>query len=59
MHASAILRTRDDPAVVLVRLLVGLVVFFPEGLQKLAFPALPLLGALRPRRRGAARPVAA
>lgn len=30
---------------VLVRLLVGLVVFFPEGLQKLIFPAL--LGAGR------------
>jgi putative oxidoreductase len=45
VHASAILRTRDDPAVVLIRLLVGLVVFFPEGLQKLIFPAL--LGAGR------------
>ena len=29
----------------LIRLLVGLVVFFPEGLQKLLFPAL--LGAGR------------
>ena len=29
-----ILNTRDDAAVVLLRLLVGLVVFFPEGLQK-------------------------
>src|SRR5579863_552239 len=40
-----ILATRDDPAVLLIRLLVGLVVFFPEGLQKLLFPAL--LGAGR------------
>jgi putative oxidoreductase len=40
-----ILDTRDEPAVVLIRLLVGLVVFFPEGLQKLLFPAL--LGAGR------------
>jgi putative oxidoreductase len=40
-----ILRTRDDPSIILVRLLVGLVVFFPEGIQKLVFPAL--LGAGR------------
>jgi putative oxidoreductase len=40
-----ILSTQDVPAIVLVRLLVGLVVFFPEGLQKLIFPAL--LGAGR------------
>jgi uncharacterized membrane protein YphA (DoxX/SURF4 family) len=40
-----VLDTRDDRATVLVRLLVGLVVFFPEGLQKLLFPAL--LGAGR------------
>ncbi|HLJ39443.1 MAG TPA: DoxX family protein [Steroidobacteraceae bacterium] len=40
-----ILRTPDQPAVILVRLLVGLVVFFPEGLQKLIFPQL--LGAGR------------
>ena len=40
-----ILATDDVPAVLLVRLLVGLVVFFPEGLQKLLFPAL--LGAGR------------
>jgi putative oxidoreductase len=40
-----ILRTRDDPSIILVRLLVGLVVFFPEGIQKLLFPAL--LGAGR------------
>jgi putative oxidoreductase len=40
-----ILRTRDDQSIILVRLLVGLVVFFPEGIQKLLFPAL--LGAGR------------
>lgn len=40
-----IVATRDDPSVLLIRLLVGLVVFFPEGLQKLLFPAL--LGAGR------------
>jgi putative oxidoreductase len=40
-----VLATRDEPAVILIRLLVGLVVFFPEGLQKLLFPAL--LGAGR------------
>ncbi|MGH9865010.1 MAG: DoxX family protein [Candidatus Acidiferrales bacterium] len=40
-----ILRTGDDPWVLLIRLLVGLVVFVPEGLQKLLFPAL--LGAGR------------
>ncbi len=40
-----ILRTRDDTAIVLIRLLVGLVVFLPEGLQKLLFPAM--LGAGR------------
>ena len=40
-----ILKTSDDRAILLVRLLVGLVVFFPEGLQKLLFPAI--LGAGR------------
>ncbi len=40
-----ILKTRDDPAVLFIRLIVGLVVFFPEGLQKLLFPAI--LGAGR------------
>ena len=40
-----IVMTRNDPAIVLIRLLVGLVVFFPEGFQKLLFPAL--LGAGR------------
>jgi putative oxidoreductase len=42
---ESLLRTRDDRAVILIRLLVGLVVFFPEGLQKLFFPEL--LGAGR------------
>ena len=37
--------TSETGWAVLVRLLVGLVVFFPEGLQKLLFPAL--LGAGR------------
>ena len=40
-----ILKTSDERAIILVRLLVGLVVFFPEGIQKLLFPAL--LGAGR------------
>jgi uncharacterized membrane protein YphA (DoxX/SURF4 family) len=40
-----ILSTADERAIVLVRLLVGLVVFFPEGVQKLLFPAA--LGAGR------------
>jgi len=40
-----IIHTRDDRTVVLIRLAVGLVVFLPEGLQKLIFPAL--LGAGR------------
>ena len=38
--SQRIFATRDERAVVLVRLLVGLVVFFPEGLQKLLFPAI-------------------
>ncbi len=41
----ALLRTRETGWVILVRILVGLVVFFPEGLQKLLFPAV--LGAGR------------
>lgn len=40
-----LLRTRETGWVILVRLLVGLVVFFPEGLQKLLFPEI--LGAGR------------
>ncbi|MBP29032.1 DoxX family protein [Methylobacterium sp.] len=42
---NALLRTRETGWIILVRLLVGLVVFFPEGLQKLLFPAV--LGAGR------------
>lgn len=38
-------KTDDDAWRILVRLLVGLVVFLPEGFQKLAFPAI--LGAGR------------
>lgn len=34
------LDTRDRDWIVLVRLLVGLVEFFPEGIQKLMFPAI-------------------
>lgn len=32
--------TRDSGWTILVRLLIGLVVFFPEGIQKLMFPAI-------------------
>jgi uncharacterized membrane protein YphA (DoxX/SURF4 family) len=42
---SALLRTRETGWVILIRLLVGLVVFFSEGLQKLFFP--DILGAGR------------
>ena len=42
---KAIIATDDERWRILVRLLVGLIVFFPEGIQKLAFPAL--LGAGR------------
>ena len=40
-----LLRTRETKWAILVRLAVGLVVFFPEGLQKLLFPEI--LGAGR------------
>jgi uncharacterized membrane protein YphA (DoxX/SURF4 family) len=39
------MKTNDEPSIVLIRLLVGLVVFFPEGLQKLLFAEI--LGAGR------------
>jgi putative oxidoreductase len=39
------LRTDTGASTILIRLLVGLIVFFPEGLQKLFFPAI--LGAGR------------
>ena len=41
----AVMETRAPEWTILVRLLVGLVVFFPEGIQKLVFP--DLLGAGR------------
>jgi hypothetical protein len=41
----AVLETHASEWTILVRLLVGLVVFFPEGIQKLVFP--DLLGAGR------------
>jgi len=42
---SVVLATRAPGWSILVRLIVGLVVFFPEGIQKLIFPAI--LGAGR------------
>lgn len=45
MSWADFLRTRALGSTILVRLLVGLVVFFPEGIQKLVFPAI--LGAGR------------
>jgi putative oxidoreductase len=45
MNAARLLETRASSSTLLIRLLVGLVVFFPEGLQKLIFPAI--LGAGR------------
>ena len=35
-----LLQTRETGSVILVRLLVGLIVFVPEGLQKLLFPEI-------------------
>src|ERR1700761_6155342 len=45
MTFNDILRTRESGWTILVRLLVGLIVFLPEGIQKLAYP--DLLGAGR------------
>ena len=45
MTWRTLLRTRASCWTILVRLIVGLVVFFPEGIQKLVFPAI--LGAGR------------
>jgi putative oxidoreductase len=45
MSWGDLLRTQAPGWTVLVRLIVGLVVFFPEGLQKLIFPGI--LGAGR------------
>ena len=45
MRWAQLLRTRAQGWTILVRLMVGLVVFFPEGIQKLVFPEI--LGAGR------------
>jgi uncharacterized membrane protein YphA (DoxX/SURF4 family) len=45
MRWAQLLRTRAEGWTILVRLMVGLVVFFPEGIQKLVFPEI--LGAGR------------
>jgi putative oxidoreductase len=45
MHWAPLLRTRAEGWTILVRLMVGLVVFLPEGIQKLVFPEI--LGAGR------------
>lgn len=45
MKFSSWLGTESTGWTILIRLLVGLVVFFPEGLQKLFYPAM--LGAGR------------
>jgi putative oxidoreductase len=45
MDLASLLRTRAEGWTILVRLMVGLVVFLPEGIQKLAFPEI--LGAGR------------
>ena len=40
MRWAALLGTRAEGWTILVRLMVGLVVFFPEGIQKLVFPEI-------------------
>src|ERR1700686_5524181 len=45
MSSNEILRTSESGWTILVRLLVGLIVFLPEGIQKLVFPNV--LGAGR------------
>src|ERR1700730_16070501 len=45
MNWNGLYQTQASGWVILIRLLVGLVVFFPEGIQKLAFPNI--LGAGR------------
>ena len=50
MTLKGIMATRESGWTILVRLLVGLIVFLPEGIQKLAFPAV--LGAGRLARIG-------
>ena len=46
MRWAALMRTRAEGWTIMVRLMAGLVVFFPEGIQKLVFPEI--LGAGRP-----------
>ena len=45
MRWAALMRTRAEGWTIMVRLMAGLVVFFPEGIQKLVFPEI--LGAGR------------
>jgi uncharacterized membrane protein YphA (DoxX/SURF4 family) len=45
MDWASLLRTRAEGWTILVRLMVGLIVFLPEGIQKLVFPEI--LGAGR------------
>src|SRR5215471_18723303 len=40
MDWAALMRARAQGWIILVRLMVGLVVFFPEGIQKLVFPGI-------------------
>jgi hypothetical protein len=44
MRWAQLLRTRAEGWTIPVRLMVGLVVFFPEGIQKLAFPKFARYG---------------
>lgn len=39
LHLNSLLKTVDSPTTILIRLLVAFV-FFPEGIQKLIFPAI-------------------
>jgi hypothetical protein len=48
--------TKASEWTILVRLLVGLVVFFPEGLQKLLFPEILGAGRFRRHRDPVSRP---
>jgi hypothetical protein len=47
MHWAPLLRTRAEHWTILVRLMVGLIVFLPEGIQKLVFREILGAGALR------------
>src|SRR6516165_8733506 len=44
MRWAALLGTRAEGWTIVVRLMVGLVVFFPEGIQKLVFPEILSVG---------------